>query len=1193
MFGGRFGRKKKATQPRASTRKINSDDTKTGSILFKAIEQRQWNSALSRIQHAPHEVETTVFKTGSFSILPLHQACMRKPPAVIVSSLIASYPTAVSTKCDKNLPLHHALKHGASVEVIKILIISHPDSLKEVSAEGKKPIEIFKNSKNAWNEEEQTIILKIIEGGVAEIDLDKDDSGSQASIGNSLFDIDGEQEALVPDLNEEGWKMSGLIVVVIGASGDLAKKKTYPSLLHLYTANLLPEDTHIWGFARSNITHEELRARIRPYIEKSGEASVIDAFLSNCFYKQGASYGDEKAYQELSTEMSKYEEQFPDKLNHNRLFYFAIPPNVFADTGVAIKQSAMADKGWTRIIVEKPFGRDLQSCEDILSVLAKNFEEDSLFRIDHYLGKEMVQNLLVLRFGNQWVERIWDRNSIQCVFLTFKEPFGTDGRGGYFDNYGIIRDIIQNHLLQVMTLLAMEPPIKVDGPESGRSIRDAKVAVLKSIEPIQIEDCCLGQYEGYTDDETIKNKETNTPTFAAIRCYINNPRWAGVPFILKAGKALDERKAEMRIQFKDAPAAEYLFDQKCARNELVIRMQPDEAIYFKTNVKSPGFSSQPVQSELEVNYNTKFASAAHGNLPDAYSRLILDVLRGRSAAFVREDELRRSWEIFTPLLHQIEDENIQPLLYPSGSRGPSALDDFITKESGYVRNTAYVFNGRKLSPGSKPGAVLAEVGLYGLAVMGQNFALNIASHGFTICVGNRSPTKVELTVKRGKKEGNLPLIGSSDPEDFIKKLQRPRKVILLVQAGKPVDLTIETLSKYMDAGDILVDGGNEYYPNTIRRATELESKGILFVGMGISGGEEGARNGPSLMPGGPKEAYDQLERILTTCAAQVKDGPCASYVGPIGSGNYVKMVHNGIEYGDMQLIAEAYDIMRHVCEMTNDEISQVFADWNKGKLESYLIEITAVILSRKDDITSKGHVVDYVLDKTGTKGTGKWTMQEAAEESVAAPTISGSLDARYISGRKDERVQASKILNGPGEHEVVDKKKLVHNIGEALYASKICSYAQGLSIIKAASEKYSWDVDLAACVRLWKGGCIIRAKLLNNIQAAFLVDPDLPNLMLDPSIALQLESCNEGWREVVITCANYGVACLSIGGSLNYYDSYRTESSPANLTQAQRDFFGGHTYERTDVPGPHHCVWTDSHKDIGDVNERTRGEMDS
>lgn len=515
-------------------------------------------------------------------------------------------------------------------------------------------------------------------------------------------DHEGKNSGLITSVNNESWKKSGsLTVVVVGASGDLAKKKTYPSLLHLFQDSLLPQDTVIWGYARSKMTHEELRTKLRPFLAKTGcDASTISKFLSLCFYKQGNSYGEEKAYQELNQEISAQESKVVQAVTErNRLFYFAIPPNVFEETGIAIKKSCMAEKGWTRVIVEKPFGRDLESCEEILATLSKQFQEDQLFRIDHYLGKEMVQNLLVFRFGNMMFERIWDCNSIQCVFLTFKEPFGTDGRGGYFDNFGIIRDIVQNHLLQVLSVLAMEAPEHADGPEAGESIRNAKVEVLKAIPPITMEECFLGQYEGYTDDPTIENKDSNTPTFVAIRAFVNTPRWKGVPFIFKAGKALNERKAEMRIQFKNAPAASALFDENCPRNELVIRMQPNECIYMKTNVKSPGFEGKPVQSELEINYNTRFFSGdgAESN-PDAYTRLILDVLRGRSAAFVREDELRRSWQIFTPLLHKIERENIRPVVYKQGTRGPPEADVFINEKSGYVRNENYVFHDGDVQP---------------------------------------------------------------------------------------------------------------------------------------------------------------------------------------------------------------------------------------------------------------------------------------------------------------------------------------------------------------------------------------------------------------------------------------------------------------------------------------------------------------
>jgi len=396
----------------------------------------------------------------------------------------------------------------------------------------------------------------------------------------------------------------------------------------------------------------------------------------------------------------------------------------------------------------------------------------------------------------------------------------------------------------------------------------------------------------------------------------------------------------------------------------------------------------------------------------------------------------------------------------------------------------------------------------------------------------------------------------------------------------------------MEKGDIIVDGGNEWYPNSIRRAEQLDEKGILFVGMGISGGEEGAREGPSLMPGGPKEAYDELEPILSSCAAQTDSGPCVGYVGPIGAGNYVKMVHNGIEYGDMQLIAEVYDVMKNVIGLDNNEMSQVFEKWNSGRLESYLIEITASILAKEDTITNKGHVVDYILDKTGSKGTGKWTVQEAAEVSVAAPTISGALNARYMSAKKGERVNASKVLSGPliSDLSPAEKDELLKDLSNALYGAKICSYAQGLAVIKSASDAKNWDINLAGCVHLWKGGCIIRAAVLDQIQAAFTANSTLPNLMTDPSIAKELNSCLASWRNVVIACANNGIPCPSLGGSLTYFDSYRNASLPANLTQAQRDFFGGHTYERIDATGPFHSVWTDAHKDIGDINERTKGE---
>jgi 6-phosphogluconate dehydrogenase len=484
-----------------------------------------------------------------------------------------------------------------------------------------------------------------------------------------------------------------------------------------------------------------------------------------------------------------------------------------------------------------------------------------------------------------------------------------------------------------------------------------------------------------------------------------------------------------------------------------------------------------------------------------------------------------------------------------------------------------------------------DVGLYGLAVMGQNFALNMAEHGFKVSVCNRSPAKVDTTVARAQSEGELPLEGHKDPKDFVLSLSTPRKIVLLVMAGKPVDATIALLSSHMEAGDVIIDGGNEWYPNSVRRAAELAPQGIHFIGMGISGGEEGARKGPSLMPGGPKEAYDMIAPILLKCAAQVDGEACTGYCGPIGAGNYVKMVHNGIEYGDMQLIGECYDILKNVVGMSNQDMSKLFTEWNKTELDSYLIEITSIILAKKDDQGEENEVVDYVLDKTGMKGTGRWTVQEAAEQSVAAPTIAAALDARYMSGRKEERQAAEKILQGPPANLTVDKTQIIQDLQAALYCSKIASYAQGLSIIKAASDKEGWDVDLGLCAQMWRGGCIIRAQLLKGIHEAVGKNPGLPNLMVDSGFAAELNSRHMAWRRVVTLGVANGIALPSLSASLAYYDQYRRATLPANLIQAQRDFFGGHTYERTDKPGVFHTLWDDSHKALDDMEGRTAGNV--
>eukprot|EP00985_Skeletonema_marinoi_P029752 scaffold28952_cov198-Skeletonema_marinoi.AAC.7 len=507
--------------------------------------------------------------------------------------------------------------------------------------------------------------------------------------------VDSKTVEKLTHVSGEQWIKEGLAIIIVGASGDLAKKKTYPSLLSLFTGNLLPSNVVIYGYARSKITDEQLRAKLRPYLDGKAKNDVIEDFLSRCYYQAGDCYGDLVSWSSLNDSITQYEQDLKDTKGidrSNRLFYFAIPPNVFAETGGAIKFTCVSPNGFSRMIVEKPFGRDLESCKDILQRLGQHFDEQSLYRIDHYLGKELVQNLMVMRFSNLWMENIWNRNCVQCIMLTFKEPFGTEGRGGYFDQYGIIRDIIQNHLLQVMCLLCMECPNKLDGPGSGEKIRNEKVRLLEAMPPVTIDEVFLGQYEGYTDDETITNKDSNCPTFAIIRCFINNPRWAGVPIIFKAGKALNERKAEMRVQFKPAPAAETLFNGvEVPRNELVMKLQPGESIYLKSNIKTPGFSSTPIQSELEVKYDTRYLAKCSSCNPDAYSRLILDVLRGRSANFVRSDELIRAWEIFTPVLHQIDEENIRPHSYKVGSRGPDEADKFFAEKSGYLRNDAYIW----------------------------------------------------------------------------------------------------------------------------------------------------------------------------------------------------------------------------------------------------------------------------------------------------------------------------------------------------------------------------------------------------------------------------------------------------------------------------------------------------------------------
>ena len=458
----------------------------------------------------------------------------------------------------------------------------------------------------------------------------------------------------------------------------------------------------------------------------------------------------------------------------------------------------------------------------------------------------------------------------------------------------------------------------------------------------------------------------------------------------------------------------------------------------------------------------------------------------------------------------------------------------------------------------------AKIGMIGLGVMGENLARNIERNGYSIAVWNREPKKVDELVER--LEGHQ-VIGAHTPEEFVKSLERPRKAILLVKAGDPVDWTVNQIKPFLEEGDIVIDGGNSYFMDTERREKELKAEGFNFIGSGVSGGEKGALLGPSLMPGGDRQAYEQIRPIWEAIAAKVDDGPCVTYIGPGGAGHFVKMVHNGIEYGDMQLIAEAYDMMRSILGMSATEMADVFDEWNRGDLESFLIEITGQILRVTDDETGKP-LVDLVLDKAGQKGTGKWTSDIALDLGIVTPTIDAAVDTRNLSARKEERVEASKQIKGPERgHFSGNKAEMIQAIHDALYASKICSYAQGMNLIRAGSEAYNWNIDLGECARIWKGGCIIRAQFLGKIKQAYQRRADLPNLLLDPDFNAFVEQAQPNWRRAVSTAIQTGVAVPGMSASIGYFDTYRTANLPLNLTQAQRDFFGSHTYERTDKPG--------------------------
>ncbi len=471
----------------------------------------------------------------------------------------------------------------------------------------------------------------------------------------------------------------------------------------------------------------------------------------------------------------------------------------------------------------------------------------------------------------------------------------------------------------------------------------------------------------------------------------------------------------------------------------------------------------------------------------------------------------------------------------------------------------------------------ANIGLIGLAVMGQNLVLNMESKGYKVSVYNRTREVTERFMEgAAKNKGNI--IPSYSLEELVESLEKPRKIMLMVKAGHPVDAIIANLLPLLDQGDIIIDGGNSFFKDTIRRARELEQKGILYLGVGISGGEEGALKGPSIMPGGNKEAWEQVKDILVDISAKV-DGniPCCDYIGPDGSGHYVKMTHNGIEYADMQLISEAYFLMKELLGMSANEMQQVFQEWNEGELNSYLIEITADILGRVDEETGLP-LLEVILDSAGSKGTGKWTSQEALELGVVAPTIVDAVFARYLSAIKEEREEASKILRGPQakfEGTSSEKEQLIRDIGDALYASKICSYAQGFQLLDQASKFYNWDLKLGDIALLWREGCIIRAQFLNKIKEAYDRNPNLKNLMLDPYFKEVLERTQEGWRRVISLAIENGIPVSSFSSALAYYDGYRRERLSANLVQAQRDYFGAHTYKRIDKEGDFHTNWLD------------------
>ena len=488
----------------------------------------------------------------------------------------------------------------------------------------------------------------------------------------------------------------------------------------------------------------------------------------------------------------------------------------------------------------------------------------------------------------------------------------------------------------------------------------------------------------------------------------------------------------------------------------------------------------------------------------------------------------------------------------------------------------------------------ADIGLIGLAVMGQNLVLNMADHGFRVAVYNRTTATTEKFVAENPDTPGG-IIGCKSLKKMVRRLSRPRKVVILVKAGGPVDAVIDQLTPLLEKGDVVIDGGNTLWSDTIRREKQLNKRGLHFVGSGVSGGEEGARFGPSLMPGGSPEAWNAIKPIWTAIAAKVdpktgkpKEGavpgkpvrggvPCTTYIGTDGAGHYVKMVHNGIEYGDMQLISEAYFLLKHLLRLRPNELSTIFAEWNTGDLDSFLIEITADILQQRDPANRRRFFVDSVLDAAGQKGTGRWTSVNALEMGVPAATIAEAVFARTMSALKEERVAASKSLRGPKFRYRGAKTKLIEAVRDALYCSKICSYAQGFALMAEAQKEYGWKLDFGKIAMIWRGGCIIRARFLQKITDAYRRKKNLPNLLLDPHFKGKIADAQENWRRVIALAAEAGIPCPAFMSALSYYDSYRTGTLPANLLQAQRDYFGAHTYERVDQPRGKffHVDWPD------------------